>query len=412
MDGRSRYPLPDNTAPMGERCLQVTIPDDDQYQTLLLSAVDVLSFWMNYDRDAIHSGALVADVFKKVMASWTDCAGNPVRLGVDVEFDDMNGLFEVICDDNGDCHAEFRCSVCDPFIELATKADLVTLPNGVGKQPAPGGGTSDYCNKVAAIDGLVIPIPVTTGDLLTVTSIAGNWGDGSLAQYCGDGNVFFIECTGVGAAPVGGSDVVPTAPHMCLVVRFSTGYYALYPGGSLVIPSGVTSEQPFVCANKPTLNTGNGAIDVCFTVKNNQTAHWSHVFDFTVAPGGWTGEAVSDPATPSWIPGVGWVGAVGVTTPSDSYLAIGITFAATALSSIEIKYIVGANVGGFYGAGVVHGSTTSLSLNGTPGSHDDSFVLGLPGCTHIDIVLDENAGAATPATVAEVIVAGTGVNPF
>lgn len=410
----AKWVLPDAVHPPDSICFKIPVPNNPYYLAAFRGALLNLASARQWGDDPSHTALEVAAVWKAIydQVVATACDNPPTTIDrLQVEFDTMASIFDVYCDDQGNCHAEFRCSLCDPYIELATKADLISNPPGTNIQPKPGGGTSNYCNKVSAVDGIVIPIPVSTGDLLEVVSAMGNWGDGGLTSYCIDGNIFYIDCTSAGAAPLAG-DFVTGAPHMSMIVRFSTGYYALYPGASLVIPAGVTAEQPFVLANKATLNSGSGAIDTCFKVTNNSVAHWSHTFDFTVSPGGWLGQAISDPAIPIWTPGVGWVGQQGISSPLDNFNAIKRDFAATALTEIRFIYSTGANTGGFYGAGIIHGSTTGLTLVGTPGSHDLSFAIPYPGCTHIDVVLDETTGAASPSIISEIIISGTGTDPF
>jgi len=328
------FPLPDNVAPVGTRCLQVTIPDDDQYQTLLLAVVNTLSYWMTYDRDPLHRAALVANLFKKVMKTWTDCGGNPVQTIAEGEdFDDMSQLTQIVEDSDG-CEFEYRCCVDGTWIQVARKSDLATNPPGTGNQPLPGGGTSQFCKTLYCNQVTVIPAAVNTGDVITVVSASGDWSDQFGRWLCIDGNLFFIECTGVGGASGASGDVLMSANHLSAVVKFSTGYYALYPGGVLTVPAGVFNEQPEILANKPTVNSGSGSIDVCVEIQNNQSVTWSHTFDFTVSPAGWSLAFVGGSTIGQWVPGVGWQNTDELQSPT--YWFRGVVIERTGIAAFEL----------------------------------------------------------------------------
>jgi hypothetical protein len=310
----SVIPLPVPADPGKWICVTMMIPDSLGHRAAFLGAISNLATWRVWQRDLDHNGTIVAELWKKARRSvrFVDCNPTPPPVGIPVEINLMADLFFQLVTIDGVCRAQIKCCIEDPWTTLANLSDLISNPPGTGKQPAPGGGTSSDCFNIAAIDGRVVPVKLSTGDQITVDSAVGNWGDGSLAQYCVDGNTFFVECIGSGATVVGGSDVVPTAPHMSLVVRFSTGYFPLYPGGTLTVPSGITNEEPFFLANKPTLNSGNGGQDVCMTFQNNQTAPWSKDFDFTSAPGPFAGSAMDGTGWgASWVAGIGWVASGG-----------------------------------------------------------------------------------------------------
>lgn len=332
----AKWVLPDVVHPPDHICFKIPVPNNRYYLAAFRGALLNLCSATQWGDDLAHTAREVAnvwrDIYDQVVA--TACE-TPVPIDrLEVEFDTMASIFDVYCDDQGNCHAEFRCSLCDPYIELATKADLITNPPGTGIQPKPGGGISNYCNSINGNGGgLVIPIPVSTGDKIEIVSSTGNWGDGSLAQYCIDGNTFFIECTGVGAAVTGSPDFLTTAIHMSAIARFSTGYFAIYPTGSLIVPAGITREMPVILANKSS-GDGNGAIDACFKITNNQTATWCKFYDFTTSPYDWLNSGGS---TGTWVGGVGWVGDF-ESSSSQSNCTIGLTFPSTTITAVDMEY--------------------------------------------------------------------------
>lgn len=60
---RSYYPLPVENPP-GWRCVEVHIPDGDEYMELLRTVLKSLTLWFNYARDIEHRGKLIADRFR------------------------------------------------------------------------------------------------------------------------------------------------------------------------------------------------------------------------------------------------------------------------------------------------------------------------------------------------------------
>lgn len=303
----AKWVLPDVINPPDSICFTVRVPNNVYHIGAFRGALYNLTSARFWQDDPAHTALLVAKVWQDIYDQITavPCETPLVPSAGNLQEDYLLMLAEPYCDAQGKCRFHIRCDVCDPWIDVALVSDLIANPPGTGNQPAPGGGTSSFCGNVAAIDGRVFPVQVNSGDLITVSSATGHWNDGSLVEHCVNGDIFFIACTGSGAAPVGGADVVPLAPHMSAVVRFSSGYFAIYPGGSLVVPMGIVNEEPFIVANKPTLNSGSGSIDMCITVQNNQAATWSHFFDFTLSPQGFmTNYSTGNGGV--WVPGQGF----------------------------------------------------------------------------------------------------------
>jgi hypothetical protein len=303
-----RWPLPANLTPTGTRCLQVTIPDDDDYERLVLAAVNALSYWMVWQRDDGNSGAIVANQFKKLMKTWTDCAGNPVPVptGTGVDLDMSDELAEVVKID-GKCVFRFRCCVDDDWTYVATKDDLIINQPGTGNQPAPGGGTADYCGVLNANGVMVVPIPVNTGDKIEIVSVTGYGNDGvETIQRCAAGDAFYIDCTGAGQITGVSGDPITAAPHMSLIVGYASSYDQLYPGGSVIVRSGIVAEQLAILVNTAASGLRNGTYNICVRITNNSAAPvttWCRMFDFTTTA---YNTLVSDPIN-TWISGEGWI---------------------------------------------------------------------------------------------------------
>lgn len=292
------------------------------------------------------------------------CVQPSQAAGTLVELPSMSDQVRVICDENGKCVLQYRCDVCSDWITGASLDDIRTNPGGGGNQPAPGGGVATYCKTVFANASTIIPTPVNSGDKIEVTSADGSWSGTPFQWRCVDGNIFFVDCTGAPGS-TSGSNPVPAAQTMSLIVQFSTGYYALYPGGSLIVPGGVVNEQPTLLANKPTLTSGAGSIDVCIKVTNNQAKSGCLVDDFTTSPGLWTpGQLNSGIMDAEWLPGTGW-STQDVQVPIDWERIVYIHKAFSpgkTVTSIDFEYDV--VTGGYDGCGS-GGVAVLIAVNGT-----------------------------------------------
>jgi len=84
----SRYVIPDDTSPDGVCCVTVPVPDDPQYRALFLGAIWRLSLQTHYERDAAHSGQIVAavwrDVYEQVRDSMGQCSQAETFISVTV----------------------------------------------------------------------------------------------------------------------------------------------------------------------------------------------------------------------------------------------------------------------------------------------------------------------------------------
>ncbi len=305
------YVLPDVIEPAEYICVTLRIPNNKFHIMAFKGAIWDLCNWWNWAKDDAHNGTKVAQVWRRVFRAmrFVDCNPSPAPIGVSVEFDPMDGLVQIVQDGN-QCDFDYKCCVGDPWITVATKQDLINNPSGTGNQPQPGGGTAQYCKILYANALMVLPTPVNTGDTITLLSETGIGNDGgTLTWYCAGGDVFIIECTG-GGSYLSGGDPVPTANHMSLIIKFSTGSYAFFPGGPFTVPAGIVNEQPIIQVNDSNIFDNSGDYNLCIQVKNNKALSWCHHLDFTLNPYGFADDAsAGGPAV--WTGGVGWNHATG-----------------------------------------------------------------------------------------------------
>ena len=92
---KSQYLIPANLAPDGICCIQVPVPDDVEWRAQFLGALWRLSLQTNYERDAAHSGKVVAARWREV---WTEvnamgcCNDNPANLQLQISAWQINNF--------------------------------------------------------------------------------------------------------------------------------------------------------------------------------------------------------------------------------------------------------------------------------------------------------------------------------
>jgi len=305
---RIPYTLPDTILPTGTRCIQITIPDDDQWENDLYSLIAAeFGRWLMWERDIGKNGTKVASRWRNALKTWKHCdnSSSPIA-GTLVELPDMSDLVQVICDDSGNCILQYRCDVCSPWITAANLGDISSGKSGAGNQPGAGGGKATYCVKLQANGTVIIPTPVGAGDTIQIKSYDGAGSDDGIGYFCGNGDTFFISCTGIGAATDSG-DPVNTVDHMTFIINLAGTFHGLKPYGTpFVVPSGVSGVQPVIQVNDSVLSNNAGDYDICVEVTNNSVATFTHTFDFTTSPGGWVNASGPVPAGGNWIGGQGW----------------------------------------------------------------------------------------------------------
>lgn len=91
MPTKALCPLPVYPAPVSTKCFQFLVPDDPTWTALLWGALDQLQRWNSYHRDAEHTAAAVAEIWRQIFeatkaspcepgpycASWDFRTGDP-----------------------------------------------------------------------------------------------------------------------------------------------------------------------------------------------------------------------------------------------------------------------------------------------------------------------------------------------
>ncbi len=410
-------PLPQNKNPVGTRCITLTIPDDDEWENQLWSEAYRLGLWQLWERDLGHNGAIIARRWKKALFTWKHCSP-----GKDTSIEESEYEMSV-CEQLRFHNGKLQGFCCGVWTDI-TGQEMFDLEHP-GQQgngaPQPGSGQT-ICYHIAQQAGYqyLVPTLVNTGDVLTFTNLGGaasDWGLGSISPWwCPNGERFLAgECQG-GTEDLIGSDPMPTAPHMSLIVQIAgTWYSALSP---VTVPGGVSNAAIVVQLNDDVLgdDPGNYSADVC--VKNNQVGTWSHTFIFSTGTHGWTAEA--SPLSGGW-DGSKFIGHNGMTAYENRiYIPATPAFGITAFSvklNTDLALAGGLEFDSYtttppsgpattlYNQGLANGSVANRNAT-VAGS------LTLPvGAVCLELENTGSTGGTYDETL-EVTLSGNGVDPF
>lgn len=326
-------------------------------------------------------------------------------------------------------------------INWCTWADL-SLCTGQPQQPGkgatnpPSGGCANFFGTVEFGSRWMLPNNVNTGDVIKVTNAVGTWASALdlFIPRCPDGNIFFeVGCiSGTGHTEPG--DPAPAINHDSLIAFDGTNYYDCGAASdgmtvTITIPAGISNANLFFFANTPD-TSGFGAVNFDVQYCNNQVAAFTHTFDLTANPNGWTPLAFGG-AAPSgvWTAGQGFNTSDVVQAGGAKFRRIYIErdFAATEIDSIQVtfNYVAGT----FDNPAVDYGLL--VGINTISDTHEiDHFASALsngsgqvmvgavpvPGATKMQVYLactDTVPGAyAGSARVSKVVVTGKGADPF
>lgn len=183
-----------------------------------------------------------------------------------------------------DCNCNVYVTCCDGTEKQILTGDQVkalmnTQPAAGSEQPAAGGGCVQYHGVLQGGGKWILPAVVSSGDTIELLNANGATNDGTdLIWRCPNGEEF-VAGGCVGFATTSGSDPLPSANHLAVIALIDGAYYDL-SSGLLNVPGGVTNQQVILQVNDDVLSGNSGSIDFDIQVCNNQTATWTHVFDF------------------------------------------------------------------------------------------------------------------------------------
>lgn len=261
MVGRNFQPIPlPATLPSTFRCLQLHIPDGDDYVLMLFRELSRLGSWTTYERDANKTGTQVAELWRAAINSSlpeSPC-GEMAITGIRVN----------------ECNLEVQYGSSETWVVVGSLSECAIEgpqgPQGIqgiqgakgdkgdqGEQGAPGGtqpgevldggeeiAPGDCRDFTLAVFGnglTIVPFRVLPGYTIQVVSYDGAWtnDDAPLSSwYCANGGAFVLGSCGAnedGTAPDG--SFIATHNVARLIARYGSTY--LDPmADPVTIPSG------------------------------------------------------------------------------------------------------------------------------------------------------------------------------
>lgn len=246
----------------GPFCLEI----DGKWIPYLLGAVSALAVDQTWQADQYRATGEARNLLGQ-LASAIACAVD-ARHGVEME-DCMGccirwsdaGILQVLS--------------CGEWVDVPGPG---SMPGGNYNQPAqgvpqPGAGECEsFIGKVIFFGRWLLPVPVSTGDIVTVTNAFGATTDyliDGLRWNCGDGTEFFASGCLTGSEYFDGSDPAPAFHHGNLIAFDGTNYYDCGPAANSLtatinIPPGITDQNLTFLINAP---GPAGAGDLTFDVR-------------------------------------------------------------------------------------------------------------------------------------------------
>jgi len=148
--------------------------------------------------------------------------------------------------------------------------NLVQLGSGQptnDQGPLSDGACLEYDLSIQSTLQTLLPIPLSEGDSIEITTWHGAWSDGSGTSFiqpyfCADGQEYLLgNCSGLTFTD--GGDPLPSANHMSVIASVGgAGIYLAPMGSERFIPPGVTDQPVMFQANDPTLGDNLGGVSI------------------------------------------------------------------------------------------------------------------------------------------------------
>lgn len=398
-------------------CLEL----DGKWIPYLLGAVSVLAAETTWKSDIERCTGEARNLLS-VFASAKACQKTPVD---GVEMDDCmsccirvnNGILQV-----------FSCGEWQdiPGGNIAAIAGGSGNPVQSVDQPS-AGQCRDFMAKVLYGGRWLLPVPVSTGDVITVTNALGatsGYVNDVYEWRCGDGLLFIAGGCLNGSAVTDGTNPMPSAPRDALIAFDGTNYYDCSDAANslpvtITIPSGITNGNLFFLVNNDSIaGAGDLQFNVSICKASSSVPRFTHTFDLRTGLHGLS-IASSGAVAPlaSYVPGTG----VTVNNPSavtgQGILAVGMATPRT-LSNVVIRWTGSNDSSGFGEHGIFNmsgpdpfSSTTleSFPTSATP-AIDETAALTLD----CDAFRINNSAdhAGDNATIVLIQVTADGADPF
>ena len=285
----------------------VYIPINKQYIPYIAGALQQLLLQAAYPSD------ISTDDLNLVQSRWMDAisiVGNALSL-VLAQFSAGADEGEMMIRQNPDNPCQLQTSIdgtnwCT-FADFSKCIPASNQPGPGSPQPAPGGGSECYQIQMAASSYAYLPTTLNSGDVVQIQNPQGSVSSShNLSWRCEDGGQFFGGLN-VGAPFTDPSDPVPTSPSGGIVIVINGSFYFIGEG-SFTVPAGVSNAPALFQVNdgNRTLLSGSFQFQACVT--NNVASTWTHTFDFTLSPYGFTPWNPGTGPLGVWVAGLGWQG--------------------------------------------------------------------------------------------------------
>jgi hypothetical protein len=285
MGQKSRWTLPQTVHPDKYRTFTVCVPDERFYIAAFEGLLVELTYSKNWERDAANTAAIVSRFWQQILDNPpcdTDNCGCVSCAG----FGDENmGLIR-----QDGC----KLQTSNDGVTWCTLADFSACVSGQGQQPVapelPGPGESySDCKTLPGSQQFLIPVPLSTGDIVTFSELSGAWGDGPGLNYWWSYNgTPFVLGIVAGVRTHQGTDPSASLYHGQLIMNLGGTWYSC-TDGAITIPAGVNNVMAYVQMNDSPLSDNQGAISFCVNVQKAALPPntWEHIFDFTTGQHGW-----------------------------------------------------------------------------------------------------------------------------
>ena len=405
---RGLFALPSGDVPTGTRCVKLNIPDGDDYERLLMGALDVLQHWNSYQRDVTKKGTEVAAAWRQAFLDHT-------------LFEGCNGVTQVQFRKLTDCSLEASFDGGMEWVEIFNAYDCGyaagqdAIEDGItdgtiGRpgQTGPGGEVpalecQTFHVELRGNDKWICPVPIETNFTVRVFNASGGWGDGGVFWYCPDGKPYHLGACDAEGQDYDEGDPLPTAYHGQIIgARGATPVYFDPLTSAYTVPEGVDSEPMRLQMNDDPISDNLGSVTFDVEICN---IGWCFEWDFELGSYGW----VIEEPWGDYIEGVGF----------QSYASGGVyslvagKYPAASFIITHMEMDVTATIGGgdvvaflfFDGSFHVIGSTKPLLAGSNTYSWDENITIP-------NIYVNPSGQGDGPAIVTRVLLRGVNANPF
>jgi hypothetical protein len=402
---------------LGPFCLEI----DGKWIPYLLGAISALAVEQSWQSDVFRSSGEARNLLSE-FARAVACA-TPGPNGIEMECEMgccirvFNGVLQV-----------FSCGEWQDV----PGGNIKEIAAGAGQPaqdtPQPGAGECEsFIGKVLFFGRWLLPVPVSEGDVITVTNALGAATDYIIdfpEWRCADGTLFIAGGCVNGTAIFDGGDPDPSIHHGNLIAFDGTNYYdcgnaANSMTATITIPSGVTNANlVFMLNYAGPAGAGDCTFDVRICKASENVERFTHIFDLRTGLHGMSITLVGATAPlSSWVAGVG----VQVDNPSglsgQGSMRVGRTSPRT-LHNVTLQAVVDSPTD-LVGANGVYNMPTSDPLQGSPSEYYIDVASGPHNFSHAFAFTSDAFMAqynATPhpstSTIIQMIISADGSDPF